>query len=167
VAFVDGSERLRVDPPAAIAPRAWVLGVIAVQATVEEGRAVARLRAGRTGSEPRVIALPERALVQVALVGEHAPAPIAPPADEADAAIALFLDGEPLAAARLAPAARAASPPTRAFGHVYCRWLRDGGCEPGFDLTDFLSLPEGEKYPRLVARPLAAGQLVSYRLAIG
>jgi hypothetical protein len=77
----------------------------------------------------------------------------------------VYLDGAEVGAAALAPAQRHASPPPRAFGHVFCRWLRAGADEPGFDLTEFVSQPAGRKWERIVLRALALGQTVSYAFA--
>ncbi len=54
--------------------------------------------------------------------------------------------------------------PPRAYGHVYCRYRRDGRHEPGFDLTDFLSIPEGPKYEPRLPRAVEPGRVVSYAL---
>jgi hypothetical protein len=79
----------------------------------------------------------------------------------AAARLQAYLDEEPLASVELPPK----SPETtRAFGHVFCRWLRAGGFEAGFDLTDFLLLPPGKMYQRKMNRPLAPGQTVTYAI---
>ncbi|HEY7955735.1 MAG TPA: hypothetical protein VII38_10605, partial [Polyangia bacterium] len=137
----------------------------------ENNQVRARLRAGATGSAVKVRTLGP-SLVQVALVRPGDPAPtlprFAPPALDGGAAarLALALDETPIDEIALWPAGLAAAPPPRAFGHVFCRWLRSGAIEPGFDLTDFLSLPPGAKYERRVSRPLASGEVVSYALAL-
>lgn len=163
--YLDGGLCAEVAPPVPFPPRAWLLGVVAVQATVEEGRPVARLRVHVTGAaQPTVVPLGGAALVQVALCEGRVPSlpTVAPTGrDEAVARLALLHGGERLAEGRLVAAALAAAPAPRAFSHVFCRWLREGGIEPGCDLTDFLSLPEGTKYERLVSAPLAIGEVVS------
>jgi hypothetical protein len=167
IAFVDGVERARIAAPVDFAGRAWLLGVVAVQATVEGGRVAARLRAHLTGAgAPTIVPLAPRACVHVALAAGAAPpllAPIEPPALAGAAArLALFLDGARVAEAALERARMLDRPAPRAFGHVYCRWLRDGAPEPGWDLTAFLSLRGGTKYPRLAAGPLGPGQVAGY-----
>jgi hypothetical protein len=165
--FVDGRAWLCVAAPAAVAPRAWLLGVVAVQAALVDERLACQVRAHLTGGEsPALLALTPPALVQVQLAEGAPQLPLpgvaAPALDGARARIALFLDDEPLAEVALP---RGAAAGARAFGHVYCRWLRDGGIEPGFDLTDFLALPPGRKYERVVQRALGAGHTVSYAIA--
>jgi hypothetical protein len=160
--WLDGAEIARLAPPPGKG-RAWWLGVVAVQATVERGRVSARLRAHVTGGgAPSLWPLADAAVVQVALD----PAPLALPALpalslEGSAALALAIDGEEVARAALEEAALAAAPSPRAFAHVFCRWLRDGGCEPGCDLTSFQVPPPGEKYTRIAARPLAPGEVAT------
>lgn len=163
--YLDGRPCAEVAPPVPFPPRAWLLGVVAVQATVEAGRPVARLRVHVTGaSKPTVVPLGETALVQVALCEDQVPpwpAVALPGRDEAAARLVLLRGGERLAMARLLGGALSTAPAPRAFSHVFCRWLREGGIEPGCDLTDFLSLPEGVKYERLVSAPLEVGEVVS------
>jgi hypothetical protein len=165
VVYLDGRPCAEVAPPVPFPSRAWLLGVVAVQATVEANRPVARLRVHVTGApQPTVVPLGRTALVQVALCEALAPplpAIAGPGTDEAVARLVLLRGGERLAEARLLPGGLAAEPAPRAFSHVFCRWLRDGGIEPGCDLTDFLSLPEGTKYERLVSAPLDVGEVVS------
>ncbi len=162
--FLDGEPVGRIEP-GRFGARAWLLGVAAVQVTVEDGRPSARLRAHVTGGgAARTWPLAARAVVHVAFTdGEPPPLPAIapPPLDGATARLALFLDGELVETAPLDRAALAA----RAFGHVFCRWLREGGCEPGCDLTGFAAPPPGEKYRRLAARPLTVGAVVSYGYA--
>ena len=166
IAFVGGVEVARVAPPADMRPRSWVLGVMAVQATVERGQPVARLRIHLTGAAaPQLVALPEPACVAIAFVDEDPSIPsisAAPPslAPGEAAALTLSLNGAPIARAPLLRDALAASPPPRAFAHVFCRWLRDGAPEPGCDLTHFLSIPEGTKFERVASRPIAAGDVI-------
>jgi hypothetical protein len=163
--FVDGELWARTAPPRVIAPRAWILGVVAVQISVEDGRPVAQVRAHVTGAaRAEVRRLGARALVQVALAdAPPAPLPFVAPQHKGPVArLTVALDGALLGEAQLLPSQLGAEPAPRAFGHVFCRWLRDGGFEPGFDLTAFLSLPGGQKFERLLSRPLALGQWVSY-----
>lgn len=157
----------RVEPPSTIAPRAWALGVAAVQVWVEEGRVLARLRRNVTGSVAVVVPLPQRALVDVGLAVVPPPRAFVLPDDDAAARLALFVDGEPVADAVLPRDRLRDDPAPRAYGHVFCRWLRDGGHELGCDLTGFESRAEGEKVERLVVRALSPGQSVSYALVIG
>ena len=184
-AFVDGEAVCQLDPPAVIEPRHWVLGVIAVQLTVAAGRVRSVLRGHVTGwPEPIVVPLSGSAVVHVtlgdtlgarddqtppfpqSLLSSSVPSllpSIAPrPLLSAEARLALFLDGAPLAESQLDPATLGFSPPPRAFGHVFCRWIRDGGFEPGCDLTAFQSTPPGVKFQRLINRPLNVGEIVSY-----
>ena len=163
--YLDGTPCAEVAPPVPFPSRAWLLGVVAVQATVEAERPVARLRVHLTGaSQPTVVPLGASALVQVALCQDRVPAlptVALPEVDEAAAQLLLLYGNERLATARLLPGALSSEPVPRAFSHVFCRWLREGDIEPGFDLTDFLSLPEGIKYERLVSAPLAVGEVIS------
>jgi hypothetical protein len=163
--YLDGRSCAEVAPPVPFPPRAWLLGVVAVQATVEANRPAARLRVHLTGApQPAVVPLGESALVQVALCEELVPPlPAIAPAelDEAVAQLVLLRGNERLATARLLQGALSMEPAPRAFSHVFCRWLREGGIEPGCDLTDFLSLPEGTKYERLVSAPLEIGEVIS------
>ncbi|HZS35384.1 MAG TPA: hypothetical protein VFF06_01080 [Polyangia bacterium] len=170
-ARLDSRDWITLAPPDDLAPRAWLLGVVALQISVENDRVVARARAHVTGAEaPRVEALDATASLHVTLLDETSGAP-PPPAlttlapSSADARLELFLDGVLIDCAELSESARRASPPARGFGHVFCRWLRSGEFEPGFDLTDLVSLPPGRMFERRVNRPLAVGQTVSYRFA--
>lgn len=162
----------RIAAPVEIAPRAWVLGVVAVQVGVEEGRIVAQARANLTGGEAEVRALSGSTVVHVTLAdgdsGDAPPPPAIAPGARGGAAarLDLYLDGAPLGTARLTVEQLAALPPARAFGHAFCRWLRDGGSEPGCDLTDFLSLAPGQMYGRSVTRAIAVGQTVSFALSL-
>ena len=169
VVFVDGKERHRIAAPDDFGARAWLLGVVAVQVSVEDGKVVGRVRGNLTGADAAwVEVLPARAVAQVAVVpaGAHAPPlPAIEPRDPEPAAarLTLYLDGEPLVGAVLAADALADDPPRRAFGHVFSRFLPGGAVdEPGFDLTDFLSLPEGVKYERIHTGKIVPGQVVSY-----
>ncbi len=179
---VGAEEWLRLEAPP-FGARAWLLGVVAVQLAVERGRVTAQARAHATGgAEPIVRELASPAELHVTLVPAGTappPAPALPPQNfsppnpphssqnfsrpEFAATLSLFLDSKFVDEAALAPAALAADPPARGFGHVFCRWLRSGAIEPGFDLTDFLSQPPGRKFERRLVRPLAPGQIVSYR----
>jgi hypothetical protein len=170
VVAVDGEEWTRVRGPVELGARAWALGVVAVQLSVEDGRVRALVRASLTGTAAETRALPSTAIVQAALVEADA-TPVwpraTPPALDGEAAIvACVVDGAEVERVALAPAQLDDRPPRRAFAHVYCRWLRDGALEPGFDLTQFLSKPPGEMYERTLHRPLAAGQVVTYALSL-
>jgi hypothetical protein len=170
-AWMDGARVARLDPPAQIAPRDWILGVLAVQFDVEKGKVLARLRGNVTGApEPGVVELVPPAVVHVTLVAPGAGPPTLPPigsptSHEAFARLRVFLDGNLIGDSELAAAPEAGQPPARGFGHVFCRWLRSGEAETGFDLTDFKSRPEGVKFERLITRGLSVGQVVSYALA--
>ena len=168
-AWMDGTRVARLEAPAQIAPRDWILGVLAVQFDVEKGKVVARLRGNVTGAEePAVVELVPPAVVHVTLVEGATPAlpPIgSPTSHEAFARLRVFLDGNLIGDSELKEAPPAGAPLARGFGHVFCRWLRDGGAETGFDLTDFKSRPEGQKFERILTRGLAVGQVVSYALA--
>jgi hypothetical protein len=166
--FVDGELWTRTAAPDDIAPRAWLLGVVAVQVGVEEGLPVAQVRAHVTGgAAPEVRRLASPSLVQVTLTEDdvqhidtwrfdaHMPRGAA-------AQVLAARDGRPAGAATLPDALVLAQPAPRAFGHVYCRWLRDGGIEPGFDLTDFHSQPPGQKFERLFNFPITVGEVLSY-----
>jgi hypothetical protein len=142
--------------------------VAAVQLSVEAGRVVAQARCNRTGDEAETIALSSPALVQIALVDRDVPPlpPIEPPAlGDAGARVQVFSDGESAGEAILSRAALSDDPPRRGFGHVWCRWLREGGVEPGFDLTAFAASGEGGKFERIVTRPLVAGAVIGYAVA--
>jgi hypothetical protein len=170
-AYLDGTRVARLTAPAEIAPRDWILGVMAVQLEVEADKVRARLRANMTADEPMVVELAPPAVVHFLLADADAPPPALPPigsptSHDACARVRVFLDGHLIGDAELIAPPAAGEPAARGFGHVFCRWLRDGGHEPGFDLTDFKSRPEGAKYERLVARTLESGQIVSYGLAV-
>jgi hypothetical protein len=168
VTFLDGAEWTRVAAPSDFGTRAWLLGVVAVQAAVEHGHVVARVRANLTGAEAPVIApLADGALVHVALVGDGDAVPERPAITTLDrgasiASLSLFLDGKWVATSSLDAAAIDHAPAPRAFGHVYCRFVRDGEDEPGYDLTELVSVAEGTKYPRAASGVLGPGQVVSY-----
>lgn len=168
-AFIGTAAVLRLTSRPPIAPRAWQLGVLAVRLTVEHRRLRAELRAHQSGaSAPTYLPLAPGTPVHVALLEDGAPAPSLPalapgPLGPACARLELFVAGACIAAAALAPALSAQA--SRAFGHVFCRWLRDGGYQAGCDLTDFLSRPEGAMYERLIVHPVEAGQVVSYVLS--
>lgn len=171
--YVDARAWLVTEAPRDFRGRAWLLGVVAVQVSVVGERLDARVRAHLTGAgAPSVRALGSSSRVEVAY-GDEAPRtdaltsslalppPALPPG--AWAQLSLFSRNQWVAAATLP---RGATDGTRAFGHVFCRFLRDGGVEPGFDLTDFLALPPGAKYERLVQRALAPGDTVGYALTL-
>lgn len=162
VAFVDGAEVARLSPKPVLSraegpelgARAWLLAVMAVQVTVAEGAVRAILRAHVTGgAAPIVVPLASGSRVDIA-IAESAVAPNAVPLTiprvepTAAASLTLARDGAVAGTAHLARAALTADPPPRAFAHVYSRWLRGGGHESGYDLTDFLSLPRGTKFER-------------------
>jgi hypothetical protein len=137
--------------------------VAAVQLSVEAGRVVAQARCNRTGEEAETIALSAPSLVQIALGDAPALPRIVPPAlGDAGARVQTFLDGEMAGESILPRDALAADPPLRGFGHVWCRWLREGGVEPGFDLTEFAASGEGGKFERIVTRSLVAGAVIGY-----
>jgi hypothetical protein len=168
VTFIDGEEWARIEQPP-LGARAWALGVVAVQLTVESGRVVGQVRAHATqapAAEVRPIVAPTLVQVQLVAEGESPLAPPTPPLPDLAGAVArvqLYHDFDPVASIELPPASRDG---TRAFGHVFCRWLRSGGFEPGLDLTDFLLLPPGKMYERKVNRPLVLGETVSYAIAL-
>ncbi|RMH38568.1 MAG: hypothetical protein D6689_19220 [Deltaproteobacteria bacterium] len=163
IVFVDGRTVARVTPPAEIAPRAWRLGVVAVQVAATGGAVSAVVRANETGrAEPAVVQLPPRARVDVALAVPGRPAPALPRLPElARPALSLSVDGVPAGRAALdAPA------DGRAFGHVYCRWLRAGGSECGCDLTRLQPWRQGVKHPRVASRPVRPPAVVTYQIAL-
>ena len=74
-AWMDGARVARLEAPAQIAPRDWILGVLAVQFDVEKGKVVARLRGNVTGAEePAVVELVPPAVVHITLVEGATPA---------------------------------------------------------------------------------------------
>jgi hypothetical protein len=165
VVAIDGAEWTRISAPESLGARAWVLGVVAVQLTVENQRVTAQVRASLTGTPAQTRPLPSGSIVQIAL-GEPAQWPaIEPPRTSEAAQIRCHHNGLMLAESTLTPTALTQTPPPRAFGHAYCRWLRDGGSEPGFDLTDFLSRPPGEMYERKLHEKLAPGGVVAYAIS--
>jgi hypothetical protein len=162
-------EWLRVRPPTTMAPRAWLLGVVAVQLDAHGGRLTRRLRAHLTGqTEPRVMELGESALAHVTLLGPHAPVipppPVTPPEPRGAIDLSLFVDGQHLYTVSLARQRLTADASLRAFAHTWCRFLKNGDLEPGFDLTDFLPPSPGKQFARVVSRPLAPGQTVTWLL---
>ncbi len=172
VAFVDGAERARLEPPAKIEQRAWLLAVAAVQMNVTDGVVRPILRLHVTGAPaPRVIELDKRAQVDIALVrpGET---PAAMPEltmtglDGAAARLAVAVDGIPGEEAVLSRSLLGAAPPARAFGHVYSRWLRDGGHESGYDLTDFQAGSDGIKHERIETASAQPSVVVSYLISV-
>jgi hypothetical protein len=160
VARVDGAQVASLEPPASIHPRAWLLAVMAVQIRTVEGALRPILRVHVTGgAAATIIDLPPRARVDIGLGIVPVPVPVPVPMPDG---IALHIDNEPVAAAPLTPRL----PASRAFGHVFSRWLRDGGHESGCDLTAFVALPGGEAFPRLASRALSPPALVSYTISI-
>src|SRR5262245_9632563 len=98
VVRVGETEWLRVEAPTDFGERSWVLGVVAVQVTVQDEGAIAIVRANPTGSEPVVRPLASGELVHVTLLdpgGALPPVPRLPDAGEADAPVrlAIFRDG--------------------------------------------------------------------------
>ncbi len=162
VTYLDGHPWQHTSPPHSMAPRAWLLGVIAVQLTAGRSHIEAQLRASLTGGEAHTTLLQDGSIVHVSLGRVARPNVLAPDA----LGMACYLDGRLIDLIALTPELAGAHPKARAFGHVFCRWLRDGGVEPGFDLTGFQSLALGVKYERLVNRVLAPGQIVSYALRL-
>jgi hypothetical protein len=152
-----------LEPPVDLGSRAWILGVVAVQVTIEDGRLGARLRMHRTGDPAaRVEPLGSAAIVHVGLGGSPAPVTLVPPAPGgARARLTLAVDGVPQGQATLAAADLARATAARAFAHVFCRWLRQGPPELGADLTDFTEVSAGQMYPRKLSLRLDAGQTVS------
>lgn len=157
--------------PAEIAPRAWALGVAAVQVVVENGKLSARVRRHETGAEEAAIVPVEApVIVHACAVPDgaeiHLPQielPVLEP-DGPVARLAMYVGGAKVAGASLARADLTADPAPRAFGHFFCRWLRDGGEEVGCDLTEFQSLQEGEKAHRLLVKTIVAGTVASFAL---
>ena len=72
--------------------------------------------------------------------------------------LTVFLDDQWIDTAPLSPLVDGA----RAFAHALCKFHRSGAIAPGFDLTDLVALPPGQKYPRRVTRAFAVGQTVSF-----
>jgi hypothetical protein len=145
VAIVAGVEVARLECPTDLGARDWLLGVMAVQL---DG-AGARLRAHLTGRvEPIVVPLAP-GVVHIAF-GDGGALPDVGAAE----GFSVHRDGQALATTPHGPG--------RAFGHVFCRYLRSGVEDAGFDLTPFLELPEGVKYRRIVSEPLRPGEVVSY-----
>jgi hypothetical protein len=167
-AAVDGTPALSVECPE-LGTRGWILGVLALQAQVDgDGQVRAILRGHATSAlGPQIVPLGARATVVVALAAHPIapPPPPLPPLGDDVARIDAICEGVVVATARLFRDQIASRPAPRAFGHVYCRWLRSGDFEAGWDLTDFASQPHGQKYQRLAERPLARGQVVTYCFA--
>jgi hypothetical protein len=166
-------EWTRVAAPEELGERDWLLGVVAVQLAVEGGKVTAQARAHLTGqAEPVVSGLAHGSVLHVTLVENGGIAPVPPKVEPPEllhgavAALALYVDGTLKETAYLAPAGLTLDPPPRAFGHVFCRFVKDGSFEPGYDVTHFLSIPQGEKYERAVAEALVFGQTISYGIAI-
>ena len=177
--WIDGGPVRSIAPPVDFGSRDWILGVVAVQASIEDGRVVARARANVTGRrEPEIEPLASGSVVHLFLGERPSVVPLTsaievPRLDGAAARIGLFVDGELIAQAALSRLPEAAEPVPRAFGHVFCRWRRDGGREAGYDLTDFLSLPGGVKYERIATGALEddrveeKARIVSYAFVAG
>lgn len=162
---IDGAEWTRIAAPESLGARAWVLGVVAVQLTVENQRITAQVRASLTGTPAQTHPLRSGSIVQIAL-GEPTRWPPIEPLHTSEAAlIRCHHNGLMLAESTLRRAALTQTPEPRAFGHAYCRWLRDGASEPGFDLTDFLSRAPGEMYERKLHEKLAPGDVVAYAIS--
>jgi hypothetical protein len=156
----------QLDAPRAIAPRAWVLGVAAVQLTTVNGALSARLRTHVTGAdEARIVELAGQGVVHVAL-GESPVEPTLPDllVPREGACLRVALEGQILAEARL-PRDPAPSSP-RAYGHAFCRWLRAGSFEAGFDLTHFAEPQRGAKAERLLVGAMVPGQVASYAYSV-
>jgi len=170
---------LDLPAPAEIAPRAWALGVAAVQVVIENGKVTARVRRHETGAEEAAIVAVEAPLiVHAAAVPEgaevHLPEITLPVLDtngtpealRPAARLAMYVGGAKVAVASLARSDLGLVPAPRAFGHFFCRWLRDGGEEVGCDVTEFQSLHEGEKFHRLLVKTLVAGSVASFALVV-
>ncbi len=168
--FLDGKAVCEMAAPADFGAREWILAVAAVQVSVEDGAPTAILRAHATGwGAAQIWSIGQGARADLVLSPDHArfTLPSLPPEAALDCAarLTLFLDGKFLKSSELPAADLALDPRPRAFGHVFCRFLRNGEFEPGFDLTDFLSRPHGAKFERTIARPLTVGEVVTYRFA--
>ncbi len=162
VVHLEDREWTRLAPPEDLGARAWLLAVVAVQLTGVEGQ----VRAHLTGrAQAKVHPFDQSSTVHVSLGDSHI-CRLPPMADLGDfaARIELFHDAVPIREVVLERLAR--SPTPRAFGHVFCRYLRSGEIEPGYDLTEFISQPAGAKYQRVVQQPLAVGHTVSYRITL-
>jgi hypothetical protein len=164
---------LDLPAPAVIEPRAWALGVAAVQVVVENGKVTARVRRHETGAEEAEIVPIEAPVIVHACAlppgGEaHIPT-IELPTLEADgplARMAMYVGGAKVAVASLKREDLGLDPAPKAYGHFFCRWLRDGGEEVGCDLTEFQSLTEGEKAHRLLVKTLTTGGVASFALVV-
>jgi hypothetical protein len=168
--FLDGKQVFDMRAPADFGAREWILAVAAVQVSVEGSGTMAILRAHATGwGAAQVWAIDRGERVDLVLAPDQAPLtlPSLPAEDPVDldcaARLSMFLDGKWVKSSHLRAADLTLDPRPRAFGHVFCRFLRDGGSEPGFDLTDFLSRPHGAKYERSISATLTVGEVVSYR----
>jgi hypothetical protein len=150
ITYVGDHEWTRVVPPV-LGDRAWGLCVVALQLSIDGGEVRGQLRARVTGREPEVRQIAAPTIVHVQLAPTALPRLTAPPG------LSVFLDGE-----RLHTVEARGPDGARAFAHAFCRYLREGGLEPGFDLCAFQSPPPGVQYERALLRPLAAGQTVSY-----
>ncbi len=170
---------LDLPAPAEIAPRAWALGVAAVQVVVENGKVIARVRRHETGAaEAAIVEVSTPVVVHAAAVLEgaevHLPEIKLPVLDTNGAAeasrpaarLAMYVGGAKVAVASLAHSDLGLVPAPRGFGHFFCRWLRDGGEEVGCDITEFQSLHEGEKFHRLLVKTLVAGSVASFALVV-
>jgi hypothetical protein len=163
--FLDGKPCRTLPAPADVAPRAWLLGVAAVQARIEEGKPTAQLRVHSTGSEDAFILPLHRTSIVQAGLGDFQLPRITPPELDGEelARLSVFVGEKAMADARLTRASL--QPNLRAFGHVFCRWLRDGGHEAGCDLTDFLARQEGAMFERKLVHPISR-EVVSYVLTL-
>lgn len=158
---IDGAQLGALVAPEDFGSRAWTLSVVALQASADRNGVRAQLRAHQTGL-PRAETWPleSGSRLDVALTNQQVRCPPLPPFQPAArAAIALYEEAAPAASVTLD---ELPAHPLRAFGHVFCRFLREGGYEAGFDLTEFLAPPRGHKYERTVSRPLVPGRTVSF-----
>ncbi len=161
VATIDDVEIVRFAAPQKVLAREpWALGVVAVDLECAAGtrRVSGRVRATVSGRAGRVDAtLGPGSLLHVYLEEERearARPEVELPIAGAGIAggVALYIDAQPVSATLLDARQLRADPPPRAQAQVYCRWLRSGEIELGCELTDFVSLPPGERAPRLVSR---------------
>jgi hypothetical protein len=171
IATLGDVERAWLRAPTDMRPRAWLLAVMAVQVAVVEDRLEALFRINQTGwDQPDILPLGKAEVVHVALTGATpAPAPpalAAPSLGSAAARITVHVDGRLAGESVLAPGACGLGPPPRAFGHVFARWLRDGGHESGFDLTAFQPGDPGTRFARRARGRLRPPTVVSFGVAL-
>jgi hypothetical protein len=163
------AEWLRLGAPHDMSPRAWLLAVVAAQLEVVDGRVHCRVRAHLTGhAQADVLELAQPTVVHVSLIDDHVPLPELPsiPAGSESSltGLSLFLDGVHLATTEIDPAELDPSKRLRAFAHTWCRHLKSGAIEPGYDLTRFTEVIPGRMYPRSMSENLTLGQTVSWAL---